>query len=50
MIWGKGWREGIDGRRRAKRKLKEERAEEAELEKGVVLPVIVESRKGKEKV
>ena len=49
VIWGRGWRERIDEKRRAKRKAEQERGDEVELEKGVVVPVTVDG-KGKEAV
>jgi hypothetical protein len=52
VIWGRGWRERIDEKRRAKRKAKMERMEEVELEKGgkgVVGSVAVDG-KGKRSV
>jgi MFS family permease len=47
VIWGEGWRDRIDEKRRARRKAEEERVEGGELEKGMV---DVGGRKGKESV
>ena len=46
VLWGNGWRDGIDEKRRARRKAGEERVEEGDLEKGVV--DVVGGGKGKE--
>lgn len=49
VLWGRGWREGIDGRRRARRKVGREEVELG-LEKGGVVPVVEDGGKGKETV
>lgn len=50
ILWGRRWREGIDSKRRAKRKVAEGRREEVELELAKGLVPVVEGGKGKETV
>lgn len=50
IMWGRRWREGIDSKRRAKRKVAEGRREEVELELAKGLVPVVEGGKGKETV